>query len=74
MSYRDLKSAGLDTTLGNAMVELDRSILLRTCPMTVAAGPGCPGSGGRQPVRSRPVPYFCVGPNTKLLGYWGHRR
>lgn len=69
MSYRDLKNAGLDTVLGNAMVELEGQFCFDLPdPGTNSQAPQ--GSASASLFGVRPVPYFCVGPNTKLLGYW----
>jgi len=63
--YNDLKKAGLDP-MGNALVALEGQLPFNI--VTAASG----SAGGNGPLLGMgQTLYFCVPPNTKLLGYWG---
>ena len=63
--YNDLKAAGLDP-MGNALVALEGQLPFNL--VTAASGT----AGGNGPLLGMgPTLYFCVPPNSQLLGYWG---
>lgn len=65
-SYTQLKKEGLNTVIGNALVDLEGQL-----PFDLSdAAPSTQFGGGHALFSIRKTPYFCIPPNAKLLSYW----
>jgi Tc toxin complex TcA C-terminal TcB-binding domain len=67
-NYLQLKQAGLDP-MGNALVSLESQFPFNQMPTSTGSGDGSSDQTGALFGMARSL-YFCVPPNTQLLGYW----